>query len=486
LQLPQYSGYLPAIESIVFVNDFITAILLFSHYSIWPSRAILALASGYLYTALIVIPHILTFPGSFTPTGLLGAGPQTSAWLYYFWGAGPPLGAIAYACLRKGDQAISTSREETKSAIIWSVALVICLVLGIIWVTTMQNQILPTIVGSGDHYVNAVAYIASPLAIFSMAIAIALLWTGRRSVLDYWLMLTIFALALQHIYGGFLATGRYTLGFYASRGFTLVTSMLVLGLLLAEMARLYARLARSNFLLERERNNKLMSLEAVAVSISHEVRQPLGAMTMNSETALLYLSRSPSNIEKVQTLLSNIVSDGHRASQLLQGIRSVFGRDDRRDETIDVNELTLGSLRHFGAALIDGAISTQIELTPALPSVVGHRGQLQEVIDNLIQNAIDALTNSGADQRKLTVRTDDPADGTIALEVEDSGPGIDSLATNKIFDAFNTTKSHGMGLGLAICQTIVERHNGRISVIAGRPRGTIFRVVIPASIANSD
>ncbi len=481
MQLPPYSGYLPAIESIVFVNDFITAILLFSHYSIWPSRAILALASGYLYTALIVIPHILTFPGSFTPTGLLGAGPQTSAWLYYFWGAGPPLGAIAYACLRRGDRTINVSQELTKSAIVRSVALVVCLVSGIIWITTMENQILPTIVGSGDHYVNAVAYVASPLAIFSMAIAIVLLWTGRRSVLDYWLMLAIFALILQHIYGGFLATGRYTLGFYASRGFTLVTSMLVLGLLLAEMARLYARLARSNFLLERERNNKLMSLEAVAASISHEVRQPLSAMTMSSEAALLYISKGPSNIEKVQALLSSIVSDGHRAGQLLQGIRSVFGRDDKRDETVDVNELALGSLRHFRAALIDGAISTQVELTPALPAITGHRGQLQEVIDNLIQNAVDALTNSEDDQRKLTVRTNDHADGTIGLEVEDNGPGIDSLATNKIFDAFNTTKSHGMGLGLAICLTIVERHNGQISVNAARPRGCIFRVVIPAA-----
>jgi signal transduction histidine kinase len=85
----------------------------------------------------------------------------------------------------------------------------------------------------------------------------------------------------------------------------------------------------------------------------------------------------------------------------------------------------------------------------------------------------------------LTVRTDDHADGTVGLEVEDTGPGIDSLATNKIFDAFNTTKAHGMGLGLAICQTIVERHNGRISVVAARPRGCIFRVVIPAAGASA-
>jgi signal transduction histidine kinase len=478
-QFPRYGGYLPAIESMVFVNDFITAILLFSHYSITPSRAILALASGYLYTALIVIPHILTFPGSFTPTGLLGAGPQTSAWLYYFWGAGPPSGAIIYACLRRSDRITNPSQNSASSAIARSVAFVVCLVLGIIWITTRENQILPTIVGGGDHYANAVAYVASPLAIFTMAVAIALLWAGKRSILDYWLMLSIFSLMLQHIYGGFLATGRYTLGFYASRGFTLVTSMLVLGLLLTEMVHLYARLARSNVLLERERNNRLMSLEAVAASISHEVRQPLGAMTMNSETALLYLGRAPSNVEKARTLLSSIVADGHRASQLLQGIRSVFGRSDQSDELIDVNELALGSLRYFRAALTDGDISTRVELTPDLPPVTGHKSQLQEVVNNLIQNAIDALTSANGHQRKLTVRTDHQVDGMIALEVEDTGPGIDQRAANKIFDAFTTTKSHGMGLGLAICQTIIERHNGQISVVTAEPRGSIFRVVIP-------
>ena len=244
VQLPRYDGYLPAIESMVFVNDLITAVLLFAHYSISPSRSVLALACGYLYTALIVIPHMLTFPGAFTPAGLLGAGSQTSAWLYYLWGAGPPAGAIAYSALRGEDRTNGASQGSTRSAVGWSIALMVCLVLGITWIATAENQILPTIVGSGNHYVNAVRYVASPLAISFMVIAIAMLWAGRRSVLDYWLMLAIFALILQHIYGGFLATGRYTLGFYASRGFTLVTSILVLGLLLKQPVSMLASLAQ--------------------------------------------------------------------------------------------------------------------------------------------------------------------------------------------------------------------------------------------------
>jgi hypothetical protein len=151
---------------------------------------------------------------------------------------------IAYAALRGGDRTNGASQGSTRSAVGWSIALMVCLVLGITWIATAENQILPTIVGSGNHYVNAVRYVASPLAISFMVIAIAMLWAGRRSVLDYWLMLAIFALILQHIYGGFLATGRYTLGFYASRGFTLVTSILVLGLLLKQPVSMLASLAR--------------------------------------------------------------------------------------------------------------------------------------------------------------------------------------------------------------------------------------------------
>ena len=142
IQLPRYDGYIPAIESMVFVNDLITAILLFAHYSISPSRPVLALASAYLYTALIVIPHILTFPGAFTATGLLGAGPQTSAWLYYLWSAGPPVGAIIYACLRGENRTYSAHVHSTRSAIAWSIALVVCLALAITWITTAENKIL--------------------------------------------------------------------------------------------------------------------------------------------------------------------------------------------------------------------------------------------------------------------------------------------------------------------------------------------------------
>jgi signal transduction histidine kinase len=477
-QFPRYDGYLPAIESMVFVNDLITAILLLAHYSISPSRSILALACGYLYTALIVIPHMLTFPGAFTDTGLLGAGPQTSAWLYYLWGAGPPAGAIAYAILRRNDQGVGAIQRSTRSAICWSVALVACLALGITWITTAQNQILPTIVGGGDHYVNAVAYVASPLAILFMVIAIAMLWAGRRSVLDYWLMLAIFALILQHIYGGFLATGRYTLGFYASRGFTLVTSILVLGLLLKETANLYARLARSNLLLERERNNKLMNLEIMSASIIHEISQPLGAISLNSETAILLLGKKPFDPKEARETLGQIGQDCARVMSTVRGMRALFKRQRSAETWCNVNHAINDALMLERNELSGRGVQVEKALDRSIPPLRVDAHQLQQVLLNLIANAADAMSTV-TDRKRILRVTSEVKDSNVVLSVQDTGAGITHEHMEKIFEPMFTTKGAGMGMGLWICRAIVESYGGQLKAWSRLNSGSIFQIVLP-------
>ena len=137
----------------------------------------------------------------------------------------------------------------------------------------------------------------------------------------------------------------------------------------------------------------------------------------------------------------------------------------------------------FGMSGHLNRITTHAELASELPVVMGHKGQLQEVFVNLIQNAIEAM-DAIKDDRILRVRTEHDGDNTIIASVEDSGPGIDPSRLENIFDAFVTTKSHGMGLGLAICRMIIERHEGRIVVSRATPCGSIFRVVLPAETAN--
>ena len=348
VQLPSFVSFNPSVEAMVFVNDLVTSILLFSQYSISRSRAILALAIGYLYTALIVIPHLLTFPGAFT--GLLDAGPQSSAWLYYFWTAGTPLGVIVYALLGDADRLNATSDGSTRSAIGWNVAIVIGLVFGITWLTTAGHRFLPSLM-SGDHYSDAVVYVANPLAILIAAIALALLWSRRRSVLDYWLILVIFSLILNYVIAAFLAKQRYSLGFYASRGFTLFTSMLVLGLLLREMTNLYTHLARSNIALERERNNKLMSFEAITAAIAHEIKQPLTTIMIDGGAAQELLAQVPPDIHGAKEALNDIVEGSRRTSETIDGIRSLFRRTDHRRQPVDINGVALEVLQSLHGEL---------------------------------------------------------------------------------------------------------------------------------------
>ena len=474
-QLPSFVSFNPAVEAMVFVNDLVTAILLFSQYSISRSRAILALAIGYLYTALIVIPHILVFPGAFT--GLLAAGPQSSAWLYYFWTAGTPLAVIVYALLRNADPESGADRRSTRVVIGWSVALVIALTFGLTWLTTAGHRFLPPLM-SGDHYSNAVVYVANPLALLIAVAALGLLWPGRRSVLDYWLMLVMFSLVLNYVIAAYLATQRYSLGFYVSRGFTLFTSMLVLGLLLKEMMNLYTRLARSNMTLERERNNRLMSLEAMAASIAHEIRQPLSAMRLDSDSALTFLDATPPDLAGVRSALKDVVSNSDRANQVLQDIRVLFGQAEQAREPIDVNETALEALRILRGELNDRGVKIRLELATELPRIMGHRGQLREVFLNLIHNAAEAMDSTAGRVRLLEVITKRHDADAIVVALKDTGPGIDPKRLNGVFDAFVTTKSDGMGLGLAICRTIIERHGGELTAYSDGKNGAMFQFVL--------
>jgi hypothetical protein len=187
-KLPQFVSFNPSVQSIVFVTDLITAIFLFAQYRISTSRAMLALATGYLYTALIVVPYTLAYPGSFT--GLLNAGPQSSAWFYYFWIDGIPLGAIAYALLIISGRDAGLNQGSVRAAIFCSVAIVIALVCGITWLCTAGIRLLPPMM-EGDHYNYVVTAICTPLSILLAVVAMVLLWSLRQSILDYWLMLVM-------------------------------------------------------------------------------------------------------------------------------------------------------------------------------------------------------------------------------------------------------------------------------------------------------
>jgi signal transduction histidine kinase len=470
--LPHFASFIPFLNATILVTDLITAILLFTQFSIYRARALLVLAGGYLFTALIVIPHALTFPGAFSPTGLLGAGLQTTAWLYLLWHLGFPMALVTYAWLKDEKYTI---RASIRSAIGWCVAITIGLVVGLVWLTTAGDQFLPRLFLDASRLSRLGAY-GPYFDLLICAIALALLWARRRSVLDLWLMVVASALIGELA----LTVVRFSLGFYASRIFSLATSTIVLVILLAETARLYTRLAHSNMMLQRERNNKLMNLQAVVASISHEVKQPLASIVMRGSTALRFLRHTPPDLEKAQSTLNKIVSDGHRASQIFDNIRDLFKNGDQGRVLIDLNEMTLDTIDILRGELKEHCITTRTELMPDTPLVVGHQGQLQEVLLNLISNAIEAMDAIQEGARVLQLRTESRGTDAVAIIVKDTGPGIDPKKLNDIFEAFVTTKPEGMGLGLAICRMIVERHGGQLSGSSDNKDGSIFEIILPA------
>ena len=258
----------------------------------------------------------------------------------------------------------------------------------------------------------------------------------------------------------------------------------VLAALFAERRESEARLGRSNALLQRERDNKLLNAQAITASIAHEIRQPLTAIMTNGNAALRFLGMSPPDHEEVRAALEKIISDGHRTSEMFDSIRTLFKPTDQGRQPIDVNEMILGVLQSFREELRDHLVATRPELT-GLPSVVGHRNQLQQVVSNLVRNALEAMDTLTNRARVLRVRTRLREQDTVIVEVEDTGPGIDPKRLDGIFGAFSTTKTHGMGLGLAICRMIIERHGGQLTASSDGKSGALFQFILPVEAADA-
>jgi signal transduction histidine kinase len=257
--------------------------------------------------------------------------------------------------------------------------------------------------------------------------------------------------------------------------------------LIAELRQRTEELGRSLTDLQRERDNKLMNLEAMAASIAHEVRQPLSAIATSGNAALRFLGRTPPDHKEVRSSLSRIITNSHRASQVFDNIRTLFGKVDKGHELIDMNEIVLEVLHTLRGELKDRVITVRTELTSQLPLVMGHRGQLHEVLLNLVRNAIEAMDAIKDGRRVLQARTE-RHDGRdeIVVAIEDSGPGIDPEKLDGIFDAFVSTKPQGMGLGLAICRMIIDRHGGQLSASSGKRRGAVFQFILPRQSVDSD
>jgi signal transduction histidine kinase len=477
VQLPRVDAFIPAFETAIIFNDLVTAALLFAQFSVVRSRALLVLAAGFLYTAFIVIPHALTFPGTFAPTGLLGAGLQTTAWIYYFWHAGAPVAVIAYVLLKDEDK---SAAEWSSAAIIgWSVALMALMVFVLSWVAIEADTWLPRIMDSTVKANRDVLHLIGVLTASLNAVALMLLWVRRRSVLDLWLMVMCCAWLAETVVTASV-TGRFTFGYYASRLYSFVAVFSVLLVLLSETMALYSNLVYSTLRRRSNREGRKIAMDAMAASIAHEVTQPIAAMTNNSHAALILLAGTPPNIEEARAALDAIVSDGDRASAVITSLRAMFKRDTNQRARIDANNLVREALNLIEADLRSRQVTVSTELREGLPQLFADRAQLQQVFLNLFTNAIEAMRTVTDGVRLLRIKSDFIQERSgILITVEDTGTGIESKDKKRILEPFFSTKPTGTGIGLAICQSIIEAHGGHIRVSDNRPRGAIFHVALP-------
>jgi signal transduction histidine kinase len=254
---------------------------------------------------------------------------------------------------------------------------------------------------------------------------------------------------------------------------------LALTALFDERRRAEERLARSKMLLERERDNKLMNLEAITALIAHEIRQPLASIILNGGAALAFLARTPPARDEANEALNSIIADAGHTNDAFDAMRALFKTVDEPRQPVDVNDVISSVLRSLRAELNDRGVVRRVDLASDLPMVSGNKNQLQAVVLNLIHNALEAMDTTPHRSCELYVRTKRHGSDAVLISIMDSGPGIDPAMIGKIFDAFFTTKAHGTGLGLAVCRLIVERHSGQLTAHSDGLNGALFNVVLP-------
>ena len=216
----------------------------------------------------------------------------------------------------------------------------------------------------------------------------------------------------------------------------------------------------------------------LTASIAHEINQPLGAILANAAAAQMILERDPSRTAEVCQILSDIRDDDRRASEVIRHLRTLLSRREMERVEVEVNAVVRGVLALVERDATRRGVEIAIELAP-LPPVRGDAVHLEQVVLNLVLNAFESMADTPAGQRRVTLRTEEAGDG-VEISIEDSGPGFAPDQLDRLFEAYFTTKRHGMGLGLAIARFIVEAHGGRIGAAQAEAGGALFRIVLPA------
>ena len=272
---------------------------------------------------------------------------------------------------------------------------------------------------------------------------------------------------------------RYSVGWYTARSYALIASCTVLIVLLVETTMLYTRLASAMILQRRERVHRLMSVDEATAAIAHEIKQPLGAMSLNCDAALECLKATPLDLEELRSCLTDVKNDNNRANEIVASVRALFRTTARQRTMVDINRLLREVLKMVENDLHVHDVSLSTELQEDAPQIAADPIQLQQVILNLVKNAIDAIAVGPEAIRAIRLVQTYDGKSVVSIYVEDTGPGITLDNESQIFDPFFTTKPSGMGLGLSISRRIIEEHGGSLRLAETTSKGSTFEIALP-------
>ena len=528
LQLPQVWAFIPIYESALILSDIITAVLLFGQCRIARSRALLMLAGGYVFTAAATTAHALTFPGLFSPSGLLGASPQTTAWIYMFWHGGFPLVVIAYALKR--DQPIEAARTNgiARQVLVTCALAVGAAVAFTAWATAGP---LPPIM-QGNRYTPVMLTVVSLVWAASL-LALATLWWRRRpfTVLDLWLAVVMCAWLFDIGLSAVLNGGRFDLGFYSGRLYGLLAANFVLARLLLENGVMHAELlnahavekgraAQLQLLMQqlratnaqltdtnRELEEQSRFKSEFLANMSHELRTPLNAVIGFSE--MLKDGMAGVMTERQRTFAGHIYKGGHHLLALINDILDLSkieaGKVDIQLERVPI-EATVGEALTMVAEL---ARNRNVRVVPAFDAALGtlqvDRRRLKQIVLNLVANAVKFTPGGGqvvvhvaaVDRVQAESALPGPGQGVrmplpasdverfIEISVRDTGIGIALDDIQKLFKPFTqisntvTRSVEGTGLGLVMVHRLAELHGGTVAVNSRPGHGSCFTVWLP-------
>ena len=480
LPLVPVPAFIPSYESALIVCDLTTAALLFGQLRFSCSRALLALASGYLFSAIATLAHALTFPGLFTTTGLLAAGPQSTAWLYMFWHGGFPVFVIAYAVL-KGEFVGKASVEWTVLATIGAAAL-------LVMAATAGHDLLPAIMNA-NHYTSLMATVVGIVWLTSFAAVVALWRRRERADLDAWLMLVMFAWIFDIGLSAVFNHGRFDLGFYAGRLYGLIASAAVLVVLLVHNGTLFQRLRDGNKELRRAKEAALSAERAKAAFVavmSHEIRTPMsGVMGM---LELLSLTR----LEGEQRTMFEVVQESARSlvrivDDVLDLSKIEAGKLDLRPEPTSIEATIRRVLEVYGGNASSKGLQLESFVDERIsPAVMIDGFRLRQVLNNLVSNAI-KFTAEGGVTIRASLAERRPGVDVVRFTVEDTGPGLSAQERSRLFQPFaqaGRVSAGGTGLGLFICSRLSALMGGLLEMESEPGLGTRVHLTMPLLIAD--